>query len=95
MDHPASRRATAAERAFEARLGGGCHAAIAALGEISGAGLRLRGLVGDPAGGRLLRGEIEGPVDEAEALGVRLAESLLAQGAADLLAAVSPPETAK
>ncbi|MHC4480792.1 MAG: hydroxymethylbilane synthase [Planctomycetota bacterium] len=95
MDHPVSRRATAAERAFEARLGGGCHAAIAALGEISGADLRLRGLVGDPTGGRLLRGEIEGPVGEAEALGVRLAESLLSQGAADLLVAVSPPETAK
>ncbi len=95
VDHPASRRATAAERACEARLGGGCHAAIAALGEISGAGLRLRGLVGDPAGGRLLRAEVEGPVEEAEALGVRLAELLLSQGAADLLAAASPGEAAR
>lgn len=95
VDHPASRRATAAERAFEARLGGGCHAAIAALGEPNGASLRLRGLVGDPAGGQLLRGEVEGLVEEAEALGIRLAELLLSQGAADLLAAALPGEAAR
>jgi len=107
VDHPASRLVTAAERAFEARLGGGCHAAIAALAELTrsvilseaegdlGAGLRLRGLVGDPAGGRLLRGEVEGPVAEAEALGVRLAEQLIEQGAASLLAAASSREAAR
>jgi hydroxymethylbilane synthase len=95
VDHAPSHLATAAERAFEARLGGGCHAAIAALGEVNGAGLRLRGLVGDPTGGRLLRGELEGPVDDAEALGVRLAEVLLSQGAADLLAAATPGEASR
>jgi hydroxymethylbilane synthase len=95
VDHAASHVATAAERAFEARLGGGCHAAMAALGETNGTGLRLCGLVGDPAGGRLLRGEIEGQVDEAEALGVRLAESLLAQGAADLLGTEAPREATR
>ncbi len=88
-DHPASRCATAAERAFEAHLGGGCHAAIAALGEPNGAGLCLRGLVGDPTGRRLLRGEVEGPVEDAEPLGVRLAEDLLEQGAEALLEAAS------
>ena len=88
-DHPASHRATAAERAFEAHLGGGCHAAIAALAEVSGSGLRLRGLVADPAGGRLLRGEVEGSLEDAEPLGVRLAQLLLSQGAAALLEAAS------
>jgi hydroxymethylbilane synthase len=110
-DHPASRLATAAERAFEGRLGGGCHAAIAALGEVTrsvvlspsaairvnsaqdlGDGLRLRGLVADPSGRRLLRREIEGPVAEAESLGTRLAERLIEEGAADLLAAAPSPE---
>jgi hydroxymethylbilane synthase len=85
VDDPASHIATAAERAFEARLGGGCHAAIAALGELTSAGLRLRGLVGDPAGGRLLRGEIEGATDEAESLGIRLADRLIGLGARELL----------
>lgn len=102
-DHAASRHATTAERAFEARLGGGCHAAIAALGEVTrsvilreakdlGDGLRLRGLVADMSGRRLLRGEIEGPVAEAESLGTRLAERLIEEGAADLLAAALSPE---
>ncbi|MDO8612442.1 MAG: hydroxymethylbilane synthase [Dehalococcoidia bacterium] len=105
VGHAPTERATAAERAFEARLGGGCHSAIAALGEVvgplalslskgeapndDGSRLRLRGLVADPGGGRLLRDEIEGSVEDAEALGVRLAEALLAQGASAILEAAS------
>ncbi len=50
-----------------------------------GSSLRLRGLVGDSASGRIVRGEVEGPVEDAEPLGVRLAEQLLSQGAAELL----------
>ncbi len=78
-------RAVTAERAFLARLGGGCSVPIAALGEIDGGRLRLRGLVGDMEGIRILRAELEGPASDAEALGVQLAEELLSQGAADLL----------
>jgi len=89
VGHAPTERATAAERAFEARLGGGCHSAIAALGEIDGSRLRLRGLVADPGGGRLLRDEIEGSIEDAEALGVTLAETLLAQGASAILEAAS------
>ena len=89
VGHAPTERATAAERAFEGRLGGGCHSAIAALGEVDGSRLRLRGLVADVAGGRLLRDEIEGSVEDAEALGVRLAEALLAQGASAILEAAS------
>jgi len=51
--------------------------------------LRLRGLVADPGGGRLLRDEIEGSIEDAEALGVTLAETLLAQGASAILEAAS------
>ncbi len=51
--------------------------------------LRLRGLVADTTGKRLLRGEIEGAVAEADAIGVRLAERLIAEGAAALLEAAS------
>ena len=125
LDNDASHSATAAERAFEARLGGGCHAAMAALGEVTrsvilspsrdvilsgaknlsplrinsandfGSRLRLRGLVGDPASGRILRGEVEGSVEDAEPVGVALAERLLAQGAAELLASAAGGEAAR
>jgi len=88
-DHPETRAAVIAERAFERRLGGGCQAAIAALGEVQGGRLRLRGLVADPAGHHLIRDEIEGPSGEAETLGIRLAERLMGQGAAQLLEAAS------
>jgi hydroxymethylbilane synthase len=96
-DDPATRAAVTAERAFERKLGGGCHAAIGAYGTVGGNGkweigertpLLLRGLVG-AVGGRILRAEMEGVASEADMLGVRLAEFLIAQGAAELLEAAS------
>lgn len=84
LDDPATRAAVTAERAFERRLGGGCHAAIAALAQVSNGRLRLRGLVGR-ASGELVRGEAYGLVEESEDLGQRLAQELLARGAAALL----------
>jgi hydroxymethylbilane synthase len=87
IDDAPTRGATAAERAFLRRLGGGCHAAIAAFAETDGEKLRLRGLVAAAGEGDLLRGEVRGAATEAEALGAALAESLLEQGAEALLEA--------
>ncbi|WP_411572152.1 hypothetical protein [endosymbiont of Ridgeia piscesae] len=47
--------------------------------------LWLRGLVGEIDGSRILRGEAEGTPDEAESLGVGLAERLLEWGADEIL----------
>jgi hydroxymethylbilane synthase len=90
LDDPATRTAVTAERAFERRLGAGCTAAIAALGTLTpGGNLLLRGLVGAPPGEppRIIRGEMESSPAEAEMLGVRLAEFLIAQGAEEMLEA--------
>ena len=93
LDDRETRVAVTAERAFERRLGGGCHAPIAAYGVVGygpspeRAPLRLRALVGGE--GRILRGEMEGPAGDADALGVRLAEYLIAQGAEALLEAAT------
>jgi hydroxymethylbilane synthase len=86
LDHREARLATAAERAFLARLGGGCRLPIAALGIVEGDSVRLRGLIADPEGRRILRGETSGAASDAEAVGTSLAEQLLAQGAAELIA---------
>jgi len=86
LDHRDTRLATAAERAFLARLGGGCRLPVAALGVVEGDSLRLRGLIADGEGRRLLRGDLTGRAPDAEALGAALAEQLLAQGAAELIA---------
>jgi len=94
-DNNASRAAAIAERAFERRLGGGCAAAIAAYATVGRgrsserAPLRLRGLVGEQDGRRIVNGEMSGTTSEAEMLGVRLAEYLIAQGAEELLEAAT------
>jgi hypothetical protein len=44
----------------------------------------LRAMVGQ-AGGRILRAEMTGVASESDMLGVRLAEYLIGQGAAELL----------
>lgn len=75
----------AAERALNARLEGGCQVPIAAYAELSDDLLRLRALVGEPDGSRLIRGEIEGEAERAEALGNALAEELLRHGAGAIL----------
>jgi hydroxymethylbilane synthase len=48
----------------------------------------LRGLVGALDGQQIIRGDVSGPKDQAEALGELLAEQLLAQGADAILHAV-------
>jgi hydroxymethylbilane synthase len=77
-----------AERAMNERLKGGCQVPIAGYAELDGASLRLRGLVGAPAGDEFIRGEVVGPRGSAAALGVALAEDLLSRGADRLLQAL-------
>jgi hydroxymethylbilane synthase len=87
VDHAKTRVAITAERAFERRLGGGCHAAIAALATVTSERLRLSGLVGDVDGGLIFRREIDGTLDDPASTGLLLAEELLRRGAASLLEA--------
>lgn len=77
-----------AERALNKRLNGGCQVPIACYAVLEGEQLWLRGLVGQPDGSLLLRAEGRAPAAEADALGVRVAEDLLAQGAERILQAV-------
>ncbi len=71
-----------AERALNARLEGGCQVPIAGFADWqTDGGLRLRGLVGRPDGETIIAGERFGRRDEAEAMGVALAEELLSRGA--------------
>lgn len=77
-----------AERALNRRLNGGCQVPIACYAERANGQLWLRGLVGDPDGKQLLRAEARGDEQDPEALGVAVAEQLLAQGAQAILDAV-------
>lgn len=77
-----------AERAFNHRLNGGCQVPIAGYAELQGDRLWLRGLVAMPDGSRVVRGEIEGPGRDGAALGIALADDLMARGAASILGAL-------
>jgi hydroxymethylbilane synthase len=45
----------------------------------------MDGLVGTIDGKRLIRGHVEGSVEDAESLGIELAEVLLTKGAGEIL----------
>ncbi|MNZ78238.1 Porphobilinogen deaminase [compost metagenome] len=77
-----------AERALNKHLNGGCQVPIACYAVLEGDQLWLRGLVGEPSGGKLLTAQARAPRGDAEALGVQVAEDLLKQGAEDILKAV-------
>jgi hydroxymethylbilane synthase len=85
LDHGPTRQRITAERSFLHRLGGGCLAPATGFAEFSSEGILIRAVVGDIDGTTLLRDRETGSVDEAEAIGVRLAGRLLEAGAAELL----------
>lgn len=77
-----------AERALNRRLQGGCQVPIACYAERVGDALWLRGLVGSVDGKQILCTETSGLAVDGEAMGIKAAEDLLAQGAGDILTAV-------
>ncbi|WP_369742893.1 hydroxymethylbilane synthase [Pseudidiomarina sp. PP-1MA] len=78
---PDTRSCVLAERAMNRRLQGGCQVPIGAYAELHGDELHLRGLVGRPDGSEIIEGDIRGLRDDAEQLGIELAEYLLSRGA--------------
>ncbi|PIV24546.1 MAG: hydroxymethylbilane synthase [Deltaproteobacteria bacterium CG03_land_8_20_14_0_80_45_14] len=85
LNDPDSSIAVSAERAFLKKLEGGCQVPIAAFARTVRATLQIDGLVGTIDGKRLLRHHVEGTIEEAESLGIQLAEILLGQGAKEIL----------
>ena len=83
---PAAEATVGAERALLLGLGAGCRTPVAGHATIEGGMLRLRGLVGRPDASEILRDEESGPVDDAAAIGGRLATRLIARGAGRILA---------
>ena len=74
-----------AERAMNARLEGGCSVPIAGFSTIDRDKITLTGLVGNVASGVILKHQVTGNVDNAEVLGVQLADKLIEKGAREIL----------
>ena len=85
LDHIETSCRVRAERALNARLEGGCQFPIASFAELDNDQLILRGLVGKSDGSIILRAEERDIRDNAEVLGVKVAENLISQGARELL----------
>ena len=89
LAHAPTHAALRAERAFLARLGVGCAAAVGAYATIEPDGqMTLRAMIGTPDG-RSVRGEDRASPTDAVTLGDGLAERLLATGGAELVAEVA------
>jgi hydroxymethylbilane synthase len=86
LDDAMTHTAVLAERAFLHRLEGGCQVPIAGHAVIDNDDrLTITGLVAELDGSRLIKKTISGPCNQADALGIELAESLLSKGAASIL----------
>jgi hydroxymethylbilane synthase len=83
LDHAVTRTCVAAERAMNRALHGSCHVPVAAFAQLGEAGIALQGLVGSAREGVLVRAD--GAGRDGEALGLEVAERLLAQGARELI----------
>ena len=77
-----------AERAMNNRLQGGCQVPIGGYAVLQQGQLYLRALVGDVDGSQIIRAEGKSAVENADVLGVQIAEQLLAQGADKILQSI-------
>jgi hydroxymethylbilane synthase len=85
LNHAPTERTTTAERSVARYLGASCQSPLASYAVIEGDRLTLTALVASVDGKTLLRERVAGAVADAEALGARVGQRLLARGAADLL----------
>jgi hydroxymethylbilane synthase len=86
LDDRSASAALAAERMVVQRLGGGCQMPIGAYAVASNNQLSLATIVISTDGERVVRAEGTGNIEDAEMIGSRTAQRLLAQGAAEILA---------
>jgi hydroxymethylbilane synthase len=91
LDDPDTRTAVAAERAFLARLEGGCQVPLACLARLDDGRLTVDGLVAGLDGTPYLRAQRSGPAERAGELGKDLAEDLLSRGGAEILRNIYGP----
>ncbi|WP_163130148.1 hydroxymethylbilane synthase [Agarivorans sp. Alg241-V36] len=88
LNHPETVARVTAERAMNRHLEGGCQVPIGCYAELEGEQLFVRGLVGAVDGSTVIEKQITGSSQQAEQLGLQLAEQLLEAGAEPILKAV-------
>ncbi|MGR3807277.1 hydroxymethylbilane synthase [Pasteurella testudinis] len=89
--HPQTACCVTAERAMNRHLQGGCQVPIAGYAELQDGQIYLKALVANTDGTQILRAEGHAAPEQAEQLGIEVAQQLLAQGAAQILQAIYHP----
>ena len=89
LHHAPTAACVLAERAMSRKLAGSCQVPLGGFAEVQDGKLRMRGFVASPDGTRMLRAEDTGDINDPEALGNKIADALLAQGAGEILAALN------
>lgn len=85
LDHPPTRAAVIAERAVSRGLGGSCEFPLAAYAQIAQEQLHLRAWAGNAASGQMMEAQSNGPMTQAETIGLRVVDELKARGVEQLL----------
>ena len=88
LNHLATERCVAAERAASRRLGGSCRIPLGVYGQLDGDDILLTGLVASTDGKDLARASVHGSATDPDRLGSELAAALHARGAGAILAAL-------
>lgn len=85
LEHTPTAYRCYAERAFLRELEGGCQVPIGVNTQIDGDTLTLIGMVASLDGKQLVKDSVSGAIEDAEKLGIELAERLRQQGAKEIL----------
>jgi hydroxymethylbilane synthase len=88
LNHPATETCLLAERAFLRRLQGGCSVPVFGLASLENDTVSMTGGVVSLDGRQLLKHTVSGVASNPQNVGIQLAELLLAEGAADILAQI-------
>ncbi len=88
LNHADTEACVLAERAMSRALAGSCTVPLGAYATISNGVLGITGFVASVDGKAMVRAEVSGKPDQAEAIGQQLAAALVAQGADKILAAL-------
>lgn len=88
LEHLETRQRVTAERSMNLALQGGCQVPIGSYSIFKEDKLFLRGLVGSVDGKKIIRKEITGKPEDAQQMGLTLAQQLLESGAEQILSEV-------
>ena len=88
LEHPPARVAIDAERALLHGVGASCVTPLAGYATVDGDALRLRAVLAQPDGGRVVRVESDGSAARAAEIGAEVARRLLDAGGAEILRAL-------